>query len=91
MTDLKAKFTDEELAALEKLDTLLNKKKKSVSFSDDEIVIIKKMVELYESFAAIGYFGSAAKNIIIWLGVMIGAYFTFTEFVSKYIKLHIGG
>jgi len=84
-------FSDEELAALKKLETLLEKKEKTVTFNDDEIAVIKKVVELYKSFAAIGYFGSAAKNIVIWIGVMLGAYFTFTEFVAKYIKIRIGG
>ena len=83
--------TDEDEKLLEKLTKLLEKEESIEELDKKEIEIVRKMIATYESFKAFGRLSSAARNIVIWLGVMLGAYFTLQEFIVNFIKSHAGG
>lgn len=51
---------------------------------------IDRMVKFWEALEAFGRLGDLFRRFIIWCGVILGAYFVFTEWLVAYIKKAAG-
>lgn len=79
------RLSPEEIAALKKLDEILARHNVTV-FDEREIRVIRQMMEFYQACSALGRFAGAARNVVIWMGVMLGAWWAFNEWVVKFVK-----
>lgn len=55
-----------------------------------DIETLERMVKFWEALEAFGRLGDLLRRLVIWLGVLFGAYFAFTEYVAGYIKRTVG-
>jgi hypothetical protein len=74
-----------EQATLEKLEEILEHHKRA-NFTDEELKIIRRMIQCWNSFQVLGVIGITIRNIVIWLGVMFGAYYAVTKWFIHLVK-----
>lgn len=74
-----ANFTAEEKRILAKFiaHTQTRDFEKEPPLTDEEIENLRRWLEVYRSFAALGRFAGFARNTVIWIGVMFGAWYAF--------------
>jgi hypothetical protein len=80
---------DEDHEVMEKLRGIIDSKDITI-FDKREVDAIRRMILTYESFESFGRLSSAVRGIVIWCGVMLAAYFAFTEWVLKFIRSNAG-
>lgn len=56
----------------------------------DEIKVIKKMAKVYLGLAALGWLGSSARNILVVIASIVGAYGVVTGALSGWLKALAG-
>ena len=64
---------DEEV--LDKILKLVEDKDITI-FTPEEVTILKRVVKIVSAFDALGSLDSVIKNILLWLSVIIGIYFS---------------
>lgn len=88
-------ITSDDAALLEKLKSILSKPEEVKDLNDGEIKKLRKMIGVYESFEAFGRFAGAARNIIVFVGGLLIAWFTLFDNMkliwAKLIMLIGGG
>ena len=75
---------------LKKLLDLVEKEKAYI-FNEDEVKVLKKVIEFYSSFESLGRLGKGLRNVVVWFGVMAGTYFAIREAIETYIRSQVGG
>jgi len=86
-------FTDEEKRVLAKFlsHTQSRDFERSPPLTDEEIEHVRKWLEVYKSFAVFGRFAGFARNLVIWIGVMFGAWYAFKGWLIEMAQQRIGG
>lgn len=80
-------LSDAERQALAKLQHLIAKKELNAEpLSEAEIEQIRHMIEVYKSFAVMGRFASAARNVVLWLGIMFASWYAFKDWLAGLAK-----
>lgn len=74
-----------EHATLDKLMKLIDSGEMKI-FDAREVATIRRMITTYEAFESFGKLANAVRGIVIWLGVMLAAYFAFTGWLTKFIR-----
>lgn len=77
--DEKKEVMTEDAALLERLKILLIDKQKTAELDDKELAILRKMIGVYESFLAFGRFAGAARNVVLFVGGLLVAWFTLID------------
>lgn len=55
-----------------------------------EFETIERMVTFWESLEAFGRLGDLVRRAIIWLGLIFATWFTFSEYIIKFIRKSAG-
>ena len=78
-------ISDQERSMLHKVSALIERRdlNKVPPLDDDEIIVLRRALRFFEGILALGVLGGAFKNIIIWVGVLAGAYYGFKNWVFK--------
>ncbi len=69
----------EDSALIERLKELLAEKEQVSELDVKEITTIRKIIGVYESFQAFGRFAGAIRNIVLFVGGLLIAWFTFVD------------
>lgn len=75
---------------LKKLLDLVEKEKAYI-FNEDEVKVLKKVIEFYSSFESLGRLGKGLRNVVVWFGAMAATYFAIREALGVYIRSQVGG
>jgi len=67
---------------LERIKKLLGEKENDSVLNEDEINTLKSMIRIYESFGAFGRFSGAIKNIVLYIGGFLVAWFVLVDNLS---------
>ena len=59
-------------------------------FDDDEIQTIRRMMRLYAAFTSLGLFANATRNVVIYLALILGAYYSTKTWFAEAVKDVIG-
>lgn len=85
----------DEAALIHRLKDLLAHKAEVSELDDKEVATIRKMIGVYESFQAFGRFAGAARNIVLFVGGLLVAWFTVVDNLghlwAKLVALLVGG
>jgi hypothetical protein len=86
-------FSDEEKAVLAKFiaHTQSRDFEKAPPLSDTEIEHLRRWLEVYKSFDTLGRFATFARNTVIWIGVMFGAWYAFKGWLVEIAQHRVGG
>jgi stage III sporulation protein SpoIIIAA len=88
-------ITSDDTVLLEKLKSILSKSEEVKDLDDVEIKILRKMIKVYESFQAFGRFAGATRNVIVFVGGLLIAWFTLFDnlklLFGKFIMVFGGG
>lgn len=86
---------DEDAALLEKLKLLLAQKEKVAALDDKEVATLRRIIKVYESFQAFGRLAGAARNVVLFVGGLLVAWFTFVDNLgllwAKLVAMLAGG
>lgn len=88
MSDISELTRDEKLV-IEKIQKLLDKDDVLV-FSNEEIVVIRKMITVYQTLMAFGKAGSLIKNVIVGIATFLGAYLVIQNWGVGVLKHLLG-
>ncbi len=69
----------EDAALIERLKKLLAQEEKVAELDDKEVATIRRIIKVYESFQAFGRLAGAARNILLFVGGLLVAWFTFVD------------
>ena len=85
----------EDAALMERLKTLLAEKQQVGELDDKEVTTLRKMIGVYESFLAFGRFAGAARNVVLFVGGLLVAWFAFVDNLgilwAKIAAIFVGG
>lgn len=56
------------------------------ALTEDEIVEVREGLRILRAFQSFGLLGTWVKNVLIWCGIVIGAWLAFNEWVLKFIR-----
>ncbi len=70
----------------DKLNELVKKAEKSAEFSADEVETLKKMAEAWQGLEAFGRVAALAKTVLIYIGWLIGIYFSVKFVAAEWVK-----
>lgn len=54
--------------------------------TNEELQEVREGLAILRTFNAFGAIGNWAKNVLIWIGIFLGAWFAFNEWVVKFIR-----
>lgn len=74
---------------VKKIEEIIETQEKE-RFTDEERAILHKMIDLWKAFNIFGRVANVIRNILIYLAAMIGLWFTFSEYLAKYLKHLLG-
>jgi len=69
----------EEQALLDRLKVYIAEKERKAELDDREVDTLRKMISIYQSFLAFGRLAGAARNIMLFVGGLLVAWFTFVD------------
>lgn len=69
----------------DKIQKLIDDKNVHI-FDDDEVIVIKEMINVYTSVQAFGRVGNWFKNIMVGLAAMIGTYYAIHNWGAEVFK-----
>jgi len=75
---------------LEKLLKLVEKDDAYI-FNEDEVKVLKKVIDFYMSFESLGRLGKGLRNVVVWFGAMAATYFAIREAIGAFIRSQVGG
>lgn len=87
MTDSKKEVTNE---TLEKLLKLVEKDDAYI-FNEDEVKVLKKVIDFYVSLESLGRLGKGFRAVIVWFGAMAATWFAIREALQAFIRAQAGG
>ena len=76
--------------ALKKLDILIEQRK-DPQFTEEEADKLREFANMLMAFEAMGSLGSMAARIIIWSGIMFGAYVAIRNGAIEFVQDVISG
>lgn len=81
-------MTPEERSALAKLQRWVEHRNADEvpPLTDDEIKVVRFWIRVFQGLSALGYAGAVLKNAVLWLGVIIGAYWAVKNWVIEAAK-----
>lgn len=93
----KSEMDKVETEAFEKFKKFLEEKQKFeakgedvIIFTEDEVKILRRVIDHYKGLQAVGMIGSWFKTIVIWIGVMLGAFAAAKVGIVDFIKESVG-
>lgn len=81
----------------EEIDELFRKMKRIINdeqeltLSQKEIRKMQEMISIYESFQAFGRFATVARNLVIFAGSLIAAWFFLSDHIVAALKRLVSG
>ena len=81
--------TDGQQELVKKIEEIIETQEKE-RFTEEERQILHKMIDLWKAFDVFGRVANGIRNILIYLAALIGLLFTFSEYLSKYLKHLLG-
>lgn len=78
-------LSQSEREALAKLQVILAERNLEhvAPLTDDELQLIRHMIDVYKSFAVFGKMAGAFRNIVLWLGVMFAAWYALKDWLVQ--------
>jgi hypothetical protein len=77
--EIKDTTVAEDQALIERLKELLKQKEQVSELDVKEITTLRKIIRVYESFLVFGRLAGAARNIVLFVGGLLVAWFTFVD------------
>lgn len=75
---------DPEHAALKKLEQLLKDNKITI-FTAEEAAALQKLAKVFLALEVLGGIGGVLKNVLLWLGVILAAWFALRNGLAEWI------
>ena len=75
---------EDEISALSKLERMLNNNE-VVIFTPSEALALQKVAKVFLALETLGGIGGVIKHILVWLGIIIGAWLAFRNGVATWL------
>ena len=76
--------SNDERAALQKLEQLLRDNKVTI-FTAEEAATLQRLAKIFLALEVLGGVGRTIRNVLLWLGVIITAWFAFRNGVAEWV------
>jgi hypothetical protein len=81
-------MVDKNLETLEKIEHLVQNHQE---FTDEDILVLKRVIHMVRGLDALGSFAGFVKATVLWIGIIVGAFFAIKNGAIEFILNVVSG